>query len=160
MKHVHRWIQQTQISAENVLQGLRRLGWQMYNQLCNPYIQAGILSRKSEPTDGRSAYLQQIVSPSLVTEVIISLYTSVFARKLGAYKTLEKIRHFSWLGFKTDVKHHLRQCKKCPKPSAPSQKHRHSLGDRKIIYPFHHEGLDFWGPFVYFQRVPLHVIGW
>ena len=69
------------------------------------------------------------------------------AGHLGAYKTLEKIRQrYYWPGFKTDVKHHILRCDKCQKRSGPPQKHRHSLVDWKISYPFHHIGLDFLGP--------------
>ena len=119
----------------------------MYNQLGSLYIQDGILSRKFEPTDGRLAYLQQIVPPSLVTEKITSLHNSLAAGHLGAYKTLEKIlQPYYWPGFKTDVKHHILRCDKCQKRSGPPKKHRHSLVDWKISYPFHYIGLDFLGP--------------
>ena len=62
------------------------------NQLGSFYIQEGILSRKLGPTDVRLAHLQQIVPPSLVTEVITSLHNSVTAGQLGACKAFEKIR--------------------------------------------------------------------
>ena len=65
---------------------------------------------------------------------------------MGAYKTLEKIRQRYYRpGFKTDVKHHILRCDKCQKRSGPPQKHRHSLVDWKISYPFHHIGLNFLG---------------
>ena len=92
LKHVRRWVRQKVIPTQNDLQGLPRLAWQMYNQLGSLYIQAGILCREFEPTNGRLAYLQQIVPPSLVTEKITSLHNSLTAGHLGAYKTLEKIR--------------------------------------------------------------------
>ena len=92
LKHVRRWVRQKIIPTQNDLQGLPRLAWQMYNQLSSLFIQNGILCRKFEPTDGRLAYLQQIVPPSLVTEIITSLHNSLTAGHLGAYKTLEKIR--------------------------------------------------------------------
>ena len=124
-----------------------RLAWQMYNQLSSLYIHDGILCRKFEPTNGRLAYLQQIIPPSLVTEIITSLHNSLTAGDLGAYKTLEKIRQrYYWPGFKTDVKHHILCCDKCQKRSGPPQKHRYSLVDWKISYPFHHIGLDFFDP--------------
>ena len=119
----------------------------MYNQLSSLYIQDGILCRKFEPTNGRLAYIQQVVPPSLVTEIITSLHNSLTAGHLGAYKTLEKVRQrYYWPGFRTDVKHHILRCDKCQKRSGPPQKHRHSLVDWKISYPFHHIGLDFLGP--------------
>ena len=119
----------------------------MCNQLGSLYLQDGTLCRKFEPTNGRLAYLQQIVPPSMVTEVITSLHNSVTAGHLGAYKTLEKMRQrYYWPGFKTDVKHHILRCHKCQKRSGPPQKHRHLLVDWKISYPFHHIGLDFLGP--------------
>ena len=119
----------------------------MYNQLGSLYIQDGILCRKFERTDGRLAYLQQIVPPSMVTEVITSLHNSVAAGQLGSYKTLEKIRQrYYWPGFKTDVKHHILRCDKCQKWTGRPQKHRHWLVDWKISYPFHHIGLDFLDP--------------
>ena len=89
---MRRWVTQKIIPTQNDLQGLPRLAWQMYNQLGSVYLQGGILCRKLEPTNGRLAYLQQIVPPSLVTELITSLHISVTAGHLGAYKTLEKIR--------------------------------------------------------------------
>ena len=130
LKHVRRWVTQRIIPTQNDVQGLPRLAWQMYNQLNSLYIQDDILCRKFEPTNGRLAYLQQIVPPSLVTEIITSLHNSLTAGHLGAYKTLEKVRQrYSWPGFKTDVKHHILRCDKCEKRSGPPQKHRHSLVD-------------------------------
>ena len=108
LKHVRRWVRQKKIPTQNDLQGLPRLAWQMYNQWGSLYLQDGILCRKFEPTNGRLAYLQQIVPPSLVTEKFTSLHNSVTAGDLGAYKTLEKNRHrYYWPVFKTDVKHHI-----------------------------------------------------
>ena len=149
LNYVRRWVRQKIIPTQNDLQGLPRLVWQMYNQLGSLYLRDGILCRKFEPTNGRLAYLQQIVPPSLVTEVITSLHNSVTAGHLGAYETLEKIRQrYYWPGSKTDVKHHILRCDKCQKPSGPPQKHRHSLVDWKISYPFHQIGLDFLGPYL------------
>ena len=147
LKHVRRWVRQKIIPIQNDLQGLPRLAWQMYNQLGSLYFQDGILCCKFEPTNGRLAYLQHIVPPSLVTEIFTSLHNSLTAGHLGAYKTLEKIRQrYYWLGFKTDVKHLILRCDKCQKRSGPHQKHRHSLVDWKISYPFDHIGLNFLGP--------------
>ena len=118
----------------------------MYNQLSSLYIQNDVLCCKFEPTNGRLAYLQQIVPPSLVTEIITSLHNSLTAGHLGAYKTQEKIRQrYYWPGFKTDVMHHILRCDKCQKRSGPPQKHRCSFVDWKISYPFHQIGLDFSG---------------
>ena len=91
LKDVRCWVRQKVIPTQIDLQGLPHLAWQMYNQLGSLYIQDGIICRKFEPTNGRSAYLQQIVLPSLVTEIITSLHNSVTAGNLAAYKTLEKI---------------------------------------------------------------------
>ena len=147
LKQVRHWVRQKIIPTQNNLQGLPRLAWQIYNQLSSLYIQNGILCRKFETTNGRLAYLQQIVPPSLVTEIITSLHNSLTAGHLGAYKTLEKVRQrYYWPGFKTDVKHHTLRCHKCQKRSGAPQKHRHSLVDWKISHPFHHIGLDFLGP--------------
>ena len=147
LKHVRHWVRQKIIPTQNDLQGLPRLAWPLYNQLSSLYIQDGILCRIFEPTNGRLAYLQQVVTPSLVTEITTSLHNSLTAAHLGAYKTLEKIRQrYYWPGFKTDVKHHILRCDKCQKRSGPPQKHRHSLVDWKISYPFHHIGLNFLGP--------------
>ena len=147
LKHVRRWVRQNLIPTQNDLQCLRRLAWQMYNQLGSLYIQDGILCRRFEPTDGRLADLQRIVPPSLVTEVITSLHNSVPAAHLGAYITLEKIcQRYYWPSFKTDVKQHILRGHKCQKRSGPAQKHRHSLVVWKMSYPFHHIGLDFLGP--------------
>ena len=141
------WVRQKIFPTQNDLQGLPRLAWQMYNQLASLFIQDGILCSKFEPTNGRLAYLQQIVPPSLVTEIITSLHHSLIAGHLGAYKTLEKFRQrYYWPGFKTDVKHHILRCDKCQKRSGPPQKQRRSLVDWKISYQFHHIGLDFLGP--------------
>ena len=127
---MHHWVKEKIIPTQNDLQGLPRLAWQMYNQLSSLYIQDGILCRKFEPTNGCLVYLQQIVPPSLVTEVIHSLHNSLTAGHLGAYKTPEKIRQrYYWPGFKTDVKHHILRCDKCQKRSGPPQKHRHLLVD-------------------------------
>ena len=69
------------------------------------------------------------------------------AGHLDAYKTLEKIRQrYCWPGFRTDGKHYILLCDKCQKRSRPPHKHRHSLVAWKIIYQFHHIGLDFLAP--------------
>ena len=83
LKHVRRWVGQKLFPTQTDLQGLPRLAWQMYNQLGSLYIQNGILCRKFEPTNGRLAYLQQIVPPSLVTEIITSLHNSLTAGTFG-----------------------------------------------------------------------------
>ena len=143
LKHVRRWVRQKIIPGQNDLQGLPRVAWPMYNQLGGLYLQDGFLCRKFEITNGRLAYLP----PSLVTEAITSLHNSVTAGHLGAYKTLEKIRQrYFWPGFKTDVKHHIHRCDNCQKRLGFPQKHRYSLVDWKISYPFHHIGLDFLAP--------------
>ena len=124
LKHVRRWIRQKIIPTQKDLQGLPRLGCQLYNQLDSLYIQNGILCFKFEPTNGRLAYLQQIVPPPLVTEVITSIHNSVTAGHLGAFKALKKIRQrYYWPGSKADVKHHILRCDKCQKRSGPPQKH-------------------------------------
>ena len=83
LKHVRRWVRQKVIPTPNDLQGLPRLAWQMYNQLSSLYLQDGILCRKFEPTNGRLAYLQQIVPPSLVTEIIIFTTQLIDRRTFG-----------------------------------------------------------------------------
>ena len=109
-------------------------------------IQYGILCRKFELTDGRLAYLQHIVPPSLVTEVFTYLHNPVTAGHLGAYKTLEKLRQrYYWPGFKTDEKHHILRCDKCQKRSGPPQKHQNSLVAWENIYLFHHIGQSYLG---------------
>ena len=146
LKHVRHWVRQKLNPTQNDLQGLPHLAWQLYNHLSCLYIQDGILCRKLEPTNCRLACLQQIVPPSLITEIITSLHNSVTAGHLGAYKTFEKIRQrYYWPRFKTVVKHHILRCDKCQKRSGPPQKHRRSLVDWKITYPFHHIGLDILG---------------
>ena len=146
LKYVRRWVRQEIIPTEKDLQGLSRLGWQLYNQLGSLYIRDGILCRKFQPTIVRSAYHQQVVPPLQVIEVITSLHNSRTAGHSGAYITLEKIRQsYYWPGFEIDVKHHILQCNKCQKRSGPPQKHRHSLVGWKISYLFHHIGLDFFG---------------
>ena len=149
LKHVRRWVRQKIIPTQNDLQGLPQLAWQMYNQLRSLYIRNGILLWQFEPMNGRLAYLQQIVPPSPVTEVITSLHNSVTGGHLGAYKNLEKNRQLYYRpGFKTDVKHHILRCDKLQNRSGPPQKHRHSLVDWKLSYPFHHIGPDFLGPYL------------
>ena len=130
LKDVRHWVRHKIIPIQNDLQGTSRLVWQLYNQLGSLYIQDGILCRKFEPTNGSLAYLQQIVPPSLVTEVITSLHSSVITGHLDAYRTLERIRQrYYWPGIKTDVKRHILRCDKCQKRPGPPQKHRHSLVD-------------------------------
>ena len=107
LKHVRHWARQKLIPTQNDFQSVPRLGWQPYNQFGSLYIQDGFLCRKFVPTNGRPAYLQQIVPPSVVPEIITSLNNSLTIGQLGAYKTLKKIRQrYYWPGFKTDVKHH------------------------------------------------------
>ena len=159
LKHVRRWIRQKVTPTQNDLQSLPRLGWQLYNQLGSLYIQDGILRRKFEPPDSRLAYLQQIVPPSLATEVIISLHNSLTAGHLGAYKTLEKIcQRYFWPACKTDQKHHILCCGKRQKRSGPPQKHQHSLVDWKNSYPVHHIGLDFLSPLPTSDGCPYNLL--
>ena len=147
LKHVRQWVKYNTIPKNNDLQGLPRLGWQMYNQLDSLYLANDILCRKFQPNDGRPAYLQQIVPPALVTEVIASLHDSPTAGHLGTFKTTEKVRtRFYWPGFKEDIKRHIQQCEKCQKRANPPKTHRHSLVDWQPSYPFHHISIDFLGP--------------
>ena len=48
LKHVHRWVKQKIIPTHEI-QGLPRLGWQIYNQLDSLYIQDGILCCEFDP---------------------------------------------------------------------------------------------------------------
>ena len=147
LKHVRRWVKDNIVPRHTDLQGLPRLGWQLYNQLSNLYIQDDILCRKFQPKDGSLPYLQQIVPPALVPEIVTSLHDSLTSGHLGRYKTIENIRErFYWPGFKDDVKLHIEECIKCQKRSGPPKTHRHSLVDWKLSYPFHHIGIDFLGP--------------
>ena len=94
----------------------------MYNQLNNLYISNDVLCRKFYPRDNHPPYLQQIVSPSLVSEVITSMHDSLTSDHLGVFKTFEKIcERFYWPGFKDRVKLHIQQCDKCQKLANPSQ---------------------------------------
>ena len=45
LKHVRHWVRQKIIPTQNDIQGLPRLGWQLYHQLGSLYIQDGILCR-------------------------------------------------------------------------------------------------------------------
>ena len=147
LRHVREWIRKGYTPRHNDLQGLPRLGWQMYNQLASLYLHEDVLCRKFEPLDGSEPYLQQIIPPALVSEIITSLHNSATAGHLGTYKTIEKIRQrYYWPGFKEDVKKHIRCCDRCQKRAAPPRTHRHSLTDWPVSYPFHHIGLDFLGP--------------
>ena len=105
---MRRWVGQKITLTQTDLQGLPRLAWQIYNQLGSLYVKDGILCRIIGPTDGRLTYLQQIVPPLLVTEIITSLQNSGIAGHFSAYKTLEKIlQRYYWPGFKTDVKDYI-----------------------------------------------------
>ena len=147
LKHVRTWVEKHRVPRNNDLQGLPRLGWQMYNQFHSLYIHEDVLCRKFEPVDGTLPYLQQIVPPALVQDVIGSLHSSSTAGHLGTYKTIEKIRQrFYWPGFKEDVRLFINRCEKCQKRSNPPKTHRHSLVEWSPSYPFHHIGIDFMGP--------------
>ena len=147
LKNVRVWVEKQHVPRNNELQGLPRLGWQMYNQLGSLYLHDDVLCRKFEPLNGSEPYLQQIVPPALVSEIISSLHGSTTAGHLGTHKTIEKIRQrFYWPGFKEDVKHYIRCCEPCQKRAGPPKTHRHSLVEWQPSYPFHHIGLDFLGP--------------
>ena len=147
MRHVREWIRKGYTPRHNDLQGLPRLGWQIYNQLASLYLHEDVLCRKFEPPDGSEPYLQQIIPPALVSEIFTSLHNSATAGHLGTYRTKEKIRQrYYWPGFKEDVKKHIRCCHRCQKRAGPPRTHRHSLTDWPVSYPFHHIGLDFLGP--------------
>ena len=112
-------------SGHNELQGLPRLGWQMYSQLARLYLHEDVLCRKFEPLDGSEPYLQQIIPPALVFEIITSLHNSATAENLGTYETIEKIRQrYCWPGFTEDVKKHIRSCDHCQKLAGPPRTHR------------------------------------
>ena len=64
----------------------------MYNQLASLYLHKDVLSRKTEPLDGSEPYVQQIIPPALVAEIILPLHNSATAGHLGTYKAKEKIR--------------------------------------------------------------------
>ena len=119
----------------------------MYNQLSSLYLHNDILCRKFELHDGSAPFIQQTVPHVLILEVLESLHSSSTAGHLGTYKVIEKVRQrFYWPGFKEDVKLFIRCSDTCHKRSNPPKTHRHSLVDWKISYPFHHIGMDFFGP--------------
>ena len=66
LRHVREWLRKGYTPRDNDLQGLPRLGWQMYNQLASLYLHEDVLRRKFEPLDGSEPYHQQIIPPALV----------------------------------------------------------------------------------------------
>ena len=147
LHQVRKWIRQSRVPRNDELQGLPRLGWQMFNQLTSLHIKNNVLCRKFEPLDGNLPFLQRIIPRSMVPEILTALHSSKTAGHLGTHKVIEKVRQrFYWPGFKEDVKQFIQCCDVCQKKSGPPKTHRHSLVDWKISYPFHHIGLDFLGP--------------
>ena len=123
------------------------LRWQMYNQLASLHFHKDVLYRKFDHRDSSEPYLQQIISPALVSKIITSLHNSAKAGHLSTHKTIEKIRQrYYWLGFKEDVQKHVRCRYRCQKRTGPPKTHRHSLIDWLVSYPIHHIGLTFLGP--------------
>ena len=64
LRQVREWIRKGYTPRHNELQGLPRLGWQMYNQLTSLYLHEDVLCRKFEPLDGSEPYLQEIIPPA------------------------------------------------------------------------------------------------
>ena len=91
LRHVREWIRKRYTPRHNELQGLHRLGWQLYNQLASLYLHEDVLCQKIEPHDGSEPYLQQIIRPALVSEIITSLHDSATVGHLGTYMTIKKI---------------------------------------------------------------------
>ena len=60
LRHVREWIRKGYTPRHNdlQLQGLPRLGWQIYNQLASLYLHEDVLCRKFESFDGSEPYLQ------------------------------------------------------------------------------------------------------
>ena len=130
----------------------------MYNQLASLYLHKDVLCRKFEPLDDSEPYLQQIIPPALVSEIITSLHNSATVGHLGTYKTIEKIRQrYYWPGFKEDVKKTYSLLRSLPKASrtpkdTPAFSHR--LVTRSTTL-----GWSFLDPFQYPITVNMLLIG-
>ena len=105
LRQVRKWIRNGYTPRHHVLQGVPRLGWQMYNQSAGLYLHKDVLCPNFEPIDCSEPYFLQFIHPALVSEIITSLHNSATAEQLLTYKTIEKIRQrYYWPGFKEDVK--------------------------------------------------------
>ena len=70
LRRVREWIRKGYTLQQIELKGLHRLGWQMCKQLANLYPHEDVLCREIEPVNGSKSYLQQIISPALVSKFI------------------------------------------------------------------------------------------
>ena len=147
LKLVRAWVKRGRVPRNNDLQGSPELAWKLYGQFASLYLSQDVLCRRFEPLGGALPYLQQIVPPSLVDQVLTSLHSATTGGHLGTAKLLEKVKQrFWWPGFKDDVQLFIKCCLECQKRRNPAQTHRHSLVEWKPSYPFHHISLDFMGP--------------
>ena len=147
LKLVRNWVRRGRVPKNNDLQGSPLLAWKLYIQFHSLYLSNDVLCRKFEGTNGELPYLQQIVPPALVDEILSILHASPTGGHLGTAKLVGKVRQrFWWPGFKEDIKLYIKRCLECQRRSNPPQTHRHSLSEWKASYPFHHIGIDFMGP--------------
>ena len=144
---VREWVRRGRVPRNNDLKGCPELAWKLYNQFHSLYLMNDVLCRRFEPTGGDLPFLQQVVPPALVDDVLSSLHSSITGGHLGIAKLLGKVRRrFWWPGFKEDVQLFLRRCVECQKRRNPPQTHRHSLVEWKPSFPFQQIGIDFMGP--------------
>ena len=158
LKHVRLLVKNNEIPTSKGLHGLPRLEWQLYSQLGNLHTSSDVLCRKFYPRDSHPPYLEQIVPPSLVSEVITSLLDSLTSGSLGIFKSIEKIRERCYLrGFKDDVKLHVQQCDKSKQRANPTKTHRNSFVDWRVSYPFHHISINFLGGHLSLSNGNSHI---
>ena len=122
LHQVRKWTRNKRAAKIDELQGLPRLGWQIFNQVSSLHIKNNVLCRKFKPLDGKLPFLQWIVPRSMVPEILTALHSSEAAGHLGMHKVIEKQRQrFYWPGFKEDVKQFIQCCDVCRNKSGPQK---------------------------------------
>ena len=139
-------IEKGKLFTSQEIQRLPRLAWPLDNQLKSLQFLVRILCRKFEFGDNE-VFVQQIVPPSMMHEILSACHSSSTAGHLGVAKTLEKIKQtFCWPGLQEDTKLFVSRCPECQQRSGPPKKYHHALAEWQANYPFHYIGFDFMGP--------------
>ena len=146
LKHLLHWIARGTPPSSQKFKGLPRTTWNSAHEFRSLKVVKDILCREFIHKGG-SSHHQQLIPASLVHENLKSIHSSPTGGNLGIFKTVEKVRErFYWPGFQEDIKFFINRCEQCRKRVNPPKTHRCSLVEWTPIYPFHHIGINFMGP--------------
>ena len=96
LRLVRECVRRGRVLRNNDLKGCPELAWKLYTQFHSLYLINNVLCQRFEPIGGDLPFLQQVVPPALVDDVLVSLHSSTTGGHQRVAKLLGKVRQRFW----------------------------------------------------------------